>query len=270
MKARHVCTALGVAFAVGAVVFMRSLVATNDRQAVAVAERLLRAVPVAEGASVAQMALDFRPEGRVMQGPPMMACVATRPGVDGAVVTRALFAQRRLKVPEVGEELTFIGRRGAYRVRLAGVIDWERPARGYPNVFVSPETAAEIGEEWRPWEAKGADEIAPAFRSDAGRHMDLAKPLLLWAAALTALCLLVNSLLLSVEARRREIAVLRVVGLTRLGVALRVAAESAALSLAGLALGVALGLGALAAFVACDAETFPMGVAVDFAGVAAA
>ena len=113
MKARHVCAALGVAIAVGAVVFMRSLVATNDRQAVAVAERLLDAVPVPAGALVAQLALDFRPGGRVMQGPPMMACIATKPGVQGAVVAKALFAQRRLKPPPVGTELTFVGRRGA-------------------------------------------------------------------------------------------------------------------------------------------------------------
>ena len=269
MKARHACAALGVALAVGAVVFMQSLVATNDRQAVAVAERLLKSVPVPADARVSQMTLDFRPGGRVMQGPPMMACIATKDGTDGAIVTKALFAQRRLKVPETGTELTFVGRRGAYRVRLAGVIDWERPARGYPNVFVSPETAAEIGEEWRPWEEKSADAVAPAFRSDAGRNMDRAKPLLLWAAALTALCLLVNSLLLSVEAQRRDLAVLRVLGMTRGGVALRVAKESAALSFAGLALGVAIGLGSLSVYVACDTATFPMGIAVGVAGLAA-
>ena len=270
MKARHVCAALGVAIAVGAVVFMRSLVATNDRQAVAVAERLLESVPVPADAQVAQLALDFRPGGRVMQGPPMMACIATKPGVKGAVVAKALFAQRRLKPPPVGTELTFVGRRGAYRVPLAGILEWEHPARGYPNVFVSTETAAEIGEPWTPWEPKSADELAPAFRSDAGRNMDRAKPLLLWAAALTALSLLVNSLLLSVEARRREIAILRVVGMTRGGVAMRVAAESVALAIVGLALGICGGVGALSAYVAADASTFPMGMAVDAEGILAA
>ena len=147
MKARHACAALGVALAVGTVVFMRSLVASNDRQASAMAGRLLESVPVPKGSSVAQMALDFRPGGRVMQGPPMVASVATKPGVEGAVVTKALFAQRRLKAPPVGSELTLVGRRGAYRVVVSAVLDWERPVRGYPNMFVSPETAAEIGEE---------------------------------------------------------------------------------------------------------------------------
>lgn len=270
MKARHICAVLGVAAAVGAVVFIRSLTATNDHQAVAVAERLLAAVPVPGGANVARLALDFRPEGRVMQGPPLMACIATKSDVKGAVVTKALFAQRRLKVPPVGTELVFVGRRGAYRVPLTGVIDWERPARGYPNVFVSPETAAEISEEWSAWEPKNAAAIAPAFMSDTGRHMDRAKPLLLWAAALTALCLLVNSLLLSVEARRRETAILRVVGMTRFGVALRVAAESLTMAVAGVAFGIAVGIAALAAFVSADAATFPMGMAVDARGIVVA
>ena len=269
MKARHICAVLGVAAAVGAVVFVRSLAATNDRQALAVAKRLIAAVPVPDGAQVARFALDFRPEGRVMQGPPLMACVATKPGVKGAVVTKALFAQRRLEPPPIGTELVFVGRRGAYRMPLTGVIDWDRPARGYPNVFVSPEAAAEIGEEWGAWKHKDAAGLAPAFMSDTGRHIDRAKPLLLWAAALTALCLLVNSLLLSVEARRRETAILRMIGMTWTGVAMRVAAESLAMAAVGAALGAAAGAAALAAFVAVDADTFPMGLALDVRGVAA-
>ena len=77
MKIRHICAVLGVAIAVGTVVFMQGLVATNDHQATAVAERLLKEVPVAAEAKVAQFAIDYRPSGRVMQGPPLVACVAT-------------------------------------------------------------------------------------------------------------------------------------------------------------------------------------------------
>ena len=77
MKVRHVCAALGVAIAVGTVTFMQGLVETNDHQATAVAERLLREVPVATEAKVAQFAIDYRPNGHVMQGPPMMTVVAT-------------------------------------------------------------------------------------------------------------------------------------------------------------------------------------------------
>ena len=83
MKVRHVCAILGIAIAVGAVVFVRSLIATNDRQSVAVAERLLKALPVATDAKVATLQLDFRPEGHVLQGPPMIAMIATRTGELG-------------------------------------------------------------------------------------------------------------------------------------------------------------------------------------------
>ena len=68
MKTRHVCAAIGVAAAVGAVAFMQSLVATNDAQAVRVAERLLAEMPVEEGAKVCSMQLDFRPDGNPVAG----------------------------------------------------------------------------------------------------------------------------------------------------------------------------------------------------------
>ena len=180
---------VGIAAAVGAVVFMQSLVATNDAQSVRVAERLLRELPVEADASAARLQLDFRPDGRVLQGPPMTAVVATRSegglSKGECLVSKALFAQRRVKnLPPPGEYLTLVGRRGAYHVRLAGYLEWDRPLRGYPNMFVSSETAAEIGEEWNAFPRQTAEELAPGFRSDAGRNMDRAKPLLLWAAAL--------------------------------------------------------------------------------------
>ena len=271
MKTRHLCAILGVAIAVGVVTFMQSLVATNDHQAAAVAERLLQAVPVAEGAETSTFALDYRPGGRVMQGPPMIAVAATGgaslpPGE--CVVTRALFAQRRLPPPPAGTELTLIGRRRTHRLKIAAVIDWEKPLRGYPNLFVSPETADGIDEEWRPWRAKSVAELAPGFQSDAGRNFDRAKPLLLWAAALTALCLLVNSLFLSVEAKRKDIAILRMIGMTRGGVVRLVAGESVLLTAVGLLLGVAGGVAALAAYVAADAAAYPSGLAVAWRPVA--
>ena len=270
MKARHICATLGIAAAVGAVVFMQSLVATNDRQAVAMAERMLSAVPVEAGAKSVQLQLDFRPDGRVLQGPPMIAFAAVRKGIDGALVTKALFTQRRVKnLPSVGDELTLVGRKGAYRVRIAGFVEWERPVRGYPNMFLPPSAVAEIDEDWQPFEPVTAEEAASMFMSDAGRNMDRAKGLLLWAAALTALCLLVNSLFLSVESRRRELAVLRMVGLTRFGVAKLVAKEALLLSLGGLAVGTFAALAALRVYVACDAETFPSGTAVGIPGIAA-
>ena len=270
MRARHICAVLGIAAAAGAVVFTQSLVATNDAQAVAIAERLIKAVPVDADARTVQLQLDFRPDGRVLQGPPMMAYAATRPGLDGALVTKALFAQRRVKnLPAIGDELTLVGRKGAYRVKLAGYLDWERPARGYPNMFLPPSAVAEIDEEWQDFKPVSAEELSPMFRSDAGRNMDRAKPLLLWAAALTALCLLVNTLFLTIESRRMEIATLRILGMTRGGVAKMVVREALALVAAGLALGIGGAIAALFAYVACDAETFPAGVAIGMKGVMA-
>ena len=285
MKVRHICAILGVAIAVGTVTFMQGLVATNDHQALAVAERLLKDVPVANEAKVAQFAIDYRPDGKVMQGPPMMACVATelrrqecrRPALEGSqvgaatflspqlgpgecVVTKAMFAQRRLAVPPVGTVLTLIGRKKTHELKIAAVLDWEKPLRGYPNCFVSAETAAAIDEEWRDWQPKTAEELAPAFTSDAGRNMDRAKALLLWAAALTALCLLVNTLFLSIEAKRKEIAILRMVGMTRGGVAARVFSMSFWLAVIGDFLGVAVAWAALWVYVKIDPTTFPMGI----------
>ena len=278
MKVRHICAILGVAIAVGTVVFMQGLVATNDHQAMAVAERLLREVPVANEAKVAQFVIDYRPNGRVMQGPPLVACVAAselrsrndefRIKDGECVVARAMFAQRRLPVPSVGTELTLIGRKKTHYLKIAAVIDWEKPLRGYPNCFVSAETAAAIDEEWRDWEPKTVEELAPGFTSDAGRNFDRAKALLLWAAALTALCLLVNSLFLSIEAKRKEIAILRMVGMTRGGVARRVMGEAIGLTIAGLVLGVLASLVLLEGCVACNATTYPMGMAISWRHIA--
>ena len=262
MKARHLCAVAGVAIAVGTVVFMQSLVASNDAQAPAQAAALLKALPVAADAETVRLTIDFRPGGRVMQGPPLAAEIATKPGVAGIAIARSAFAARRLQPPAVGDELTLVGRNGTYRLTVSEILPWSKPIRGYPNAYVSPETAATIGEEWRAFEPKTAAALAPGFTSDAGRHFDLSKGLLLWAAALTALCLLLNSLYLSIEAQRRDIAILRTLGLTRGGVIRRVLAESLALTAAGCALGTAVAVAAVYLYVAADRELFPAGAAL--------
>ena len=89
--------------------------------------------------------------------------------------------------------------------------------------------------------------------------MDYARPLLFAAAILTALCLLVNSLLLAVESNRRVLATLRTVGLTRGGVLALVTAESLFATGVGWLLGCLGGIGALVLFVAADPVSFPVG-----------
>ena len=275
MKARHVCAVLGLAIAAGTVVFMRALVASNDAQAETVATRLLRTVPVEPTARTMRATLDFRPDGRVLQGPPLMGVFATAADLapSGEVtVTRALFSQRRLETPPVGTTLTFLGRKGAYRLKLAKIIEWDRPLRGYPNAFVSPETAAAIGEEWTPYRAPTAAELAPGFRSDAGRNFDRARGLLLWAAALTALGLLVQTLCLSVEAKRRDYAIQRVLGATRGRIVRQVWGEACVLGLAGYGVGALGASAALWAYTAADAALFPEGGVLPLSafGIAAA
>ena len=269
LKTRYACAIVGVAIAAGTVAFMQGLAEANDHQALAVATRLLEEVPVAADARVADFALDYRPGGRVMQGPPLMACAATVPDAGRraasvprgeCLVTRSLFAARRLPVPPVGTELALIGQRKTHRLKIAGFLDWEKPLRGYPNCFVAAETAAAIDEEWRGWEPKTAAELAPGFTGDAARDFGRAKALLLWGAALTALCLLVNTLFLTVEARRRELAVLRMVGMTRGGVVERIFGLSCGLAVAGDFLGVAVAWAALWVYVRLDPATFPMGM----------
>lgn len=268
MTARRASAVLGSAFAAAAVVFMSSLVATNDRQAVSVAERLLAAIPVKAGAMTVSLAADYRPGGRVMQGPPLMAVVAEDEGVEGAMVAKSFFAARRLDLPPVGETLVLVGRKGAYKIKIAGFIDFDRPARGYPNILVPPEVASQIGEEWRPFEGGDAKTLSRAFTSDAARSFDMSKTLLLWAAFLTALALVANSLFLSIEAKRREIALLRVVGMTRAAVAGKVFLEAASIAFSGAVLGAALGTAALFAYVACDKAMFPEGAAVSYSAAA--
>ena len=274
MKARHVCAVVGVALAVGLVVFMHSLARSNDHQGLTFARQMLSALPVEADAKVAMLAPDYRPDGRPLQGPPLRAVIATRTDGSipdgGIVVSRALFAQRRMAPPAVGAELTFAGRQGAYVLKVAEVLDWDRPVRGYPNSYVSEKTAADIAEMWNDWEPRTAEELAPGFTGDDGRNLGRVQPLLLWAAFLTALALVVNSLFLSIEAKRRDLAVLRVLGLTRAGVMRRTCAEALFLSLGGALVGSALAVAAVAAYVASERTLFPVGPAFAWRSVGAA
>ena len=265
MRARHVCAVAGVAIAAGLVVFVNSLAKTNSFQSLVLAEALLASSPVESGAKTAMLSPDYRPGGIPLQGPPLRALVATREGdtipEGGIVVSRALFAQRRLQPPRVGEEMVFSGRRAAYRLKVAGILDWNRPVRGYPNAFVSTATAASIGEAWSEWHAKNATDLAEGFANDAQRNFSRAQPLMFWAALFAALALVANSILLSIEAKRREIAMLRTLGLTRLGVVAKTCKAALLQTLAGVAIGGAAAYVAVVAYVVSCKELFPAGMA---------
>ena len=336
-KARFACAAVGVAAAAGAVTFMFSLAATNDAQAPALAERASapwaawkvegrfgrRGAPppaakeAERGAErggkgrgerpvgprpdlrmpLVAMTIDYRPGGRVLQGPPMMAVVAAAPGenpyastrlsegrwVDGAASEPEVVCTRntlrrfgRGESAALGEMVKFVGRKGAMSARLVGYLDEVKLPMGFPDTFANTAAFALLdGEEhgsislWKtPVEVPGAltpksETVVAGFKSDEQRRMDYARPLMLVASVLTALALLVNSLLLSVEANRQSLAILRTIGMTRLGVVGFVAAESFLSALAGLAAGVFLSALSLRAYVAADAAAFPSGAAFD-------
>ena len=272
MKVRDACAVFGVAVAAAAVVFMQSLVESNDAQAGFVAKRMLAALPVEAGSPCVRMALDWRPGGRVMQGPPMavFAAVSRLVPTGGVAVAKSLFRQRRLAAPQVGADLVLVGDKGAYRLKAAAILDWDRPSRGWPNVLVHPDVAKTIGEEWKPFDPPSAEVLEKSFASDAGRHFDMSSALLVWAALLAAACILANTMMLSAESRRRDVAIARLLGMTRGGVVLRMAAEALALSVCGAAAGIAAGLAAARLYVACDPALFPEGFAASRGAVAAA
>ena len=334
-KARFACAALGVAAALGAVVFTYSLKTSNDAQAPALARiavapwqswkvdgRFLRPrrgmPPPAPAEEIPEtpvvhppaadlvlplvgMTIDYRPGGHVLQGPPMRGTLAPAPAecpyanatlsgrwVDVAspaleIVAAKSALQRfgRGTPPDLGSVIKFVGRTGTMSATLVGYLDGVKIQPGWPTVFANAAAFDALAAEehgsialWRDkvvgTGVKTIDDISASFETDAGKNFGRAKALLLWAAALTALCLLVNSLFLSIEANRRQIAVLRTIGLTRGGVVRYVLAESLLATLAGIAVGVAVSIAALYVYVAADKEMFPAGPALSVPAIGGA
>lgn len=326
-KARFVCAVAGLAVAVGALVFMTSLVATSRAQAPRLAAvacapwaawqtegltfgrrpSMSEPPPQAVRASASpdlrlralNLTIDYRPNGRVMQGPPMRALLAEAPptNVYGVVslaegrwvdaasrapevvcVRRTMRRFGRVPEPPLGSSVKFVGRCGTMTATIVGYLDGGSLPREFPSVLANPAAFSAFREEplgavaffrQMPGDVTPdlltprSERVIRAFQGDDQKRMDYATPLLLAAAFLTALSLLVNSLLLSVESNRPTFMTLRTVGLTRGGVVAFVAAESICAGLVGWLVGVVVALGALAAYVACDPVAFPVGRAPD-------
>ena len=318
-KARFACAAVGIALAVGSLVFTTSLVATNNAQAPDAARKACAPWSAwqVEGIERGQqpdllldtlsLTVDYRPGGHVLQGPPMRALLAKAPAENpyGAVrltqgrwvdensaareVVCVKGAMRRFgqAAPALGETLKFIGRKGTMSAKIVGYLEGSKLPREFPYVFANAAAFAALAEEkkgrvafyregvWAGREGTpctgtsgtvltaDSPEVVAAFKADEQKRMDYAKPLLLVAAFLTALSLLVNSLLLSVEANRPTLATLRVLGLTRTGVVGFVMIEAIVSAVIGWIVGVAGAIGALSAWVASDAAAFPAGMALD-------
>ena len=345
MKARHICAALGIALATGSIIFMHSLIATNDAQAPTVARQLTApwsawqieglkmrgrrgAPPPSKGEiqrghgpakmpmrgprpdlelPCVQMQIDYRPGGHVLQGPPMTGIVAPAaplrgtspygcaPLVEGRWVDESAAEPEMVctrgtlirfagegELPALGTIVKFIGEKTSVAFKIVGYFDTKKLPQGWPGAFVNrggfdalePETKGRI-RFWKtaPMEPipnlQTVEDIAPQFTSDSARNMNRARPLLLWAAALTALCLLLNSLFLSIEHQRRDLAILRMLGLTRSGVVGHVLKESILLTCLGVAFGLILSSAALFIYVACEHALYPMGAALSWTSILA-
>ena len=193
--------------------------------------------------------------------------------------------------PPLGSAVKFVGMKGTMTAKVVGYLDDAKLPMGWPGVFVNKAAFDAFADEPRgtlalytdlkdlkdvkdPKDLKDlksagelltptSESVVRGFTGDEQRRMDYARPLLLAGAILLALCLLVNSLLLSVEANRRPLAILRTIGLTRGGVVRLVTAESLAATIVGLLAGCGVALGALAIYVAADSVAFPTGPSID-------
>ena len=260
------------------------------------------------------MQIDYRPGGRVLQGPPMLAVIghgakenpygATRlvagrwpdeasSDFEIACTKNTLRRFGRGEPPALGTEIKFVGQKGTMAAKVVGYLEEAKLPMGWPGVFANGAAFGALAEEthgsasfWLekpdipdPDAAAGAvpawggpgriltadsPSVVESFRGDEGRRMDYATPLLLVASVLTALCLLVNSLLIAVEANRRTLATLRTVGMARSGVLALVAAESFLSTFCGWLLGCLGAVAVLVPYVAADPVAFPVGAAVSW------
>ncbi len=106
---------------------------------------------------VRSVTIDYRPDGRVMQGPPMSAVVAlarpegspytqstlngTWPDPDDpaplAAVCTSIFSPRRLTPPPLGSTLVLLTPQGTLNLTIAAYIDYPQIAAGFPTIFTT-------------------------------------------------------------------------------------------------------------------------------------
>lgn len=311
-KVRFLSAVAGIAAAVGCIVFTEALKSSNAVQGEAKARRM--AAPFAAWRSdmkgpmrgrgpdrdvkrvetdlkpdmtlnLASFTIDYRPDGRVLQGPPMRAVLAEIPAeFDGSptepqvAVTKAMF-RPGMMLPEVGSTIDFVSRNGLVKAKVAKVIvddrldgDWTRLPGMYTGIankalvdFAAREERGTL-ECWlkEPPDAEAAGimtpkSVAPMLAGDESRNFARADAILLFGAVITAFGLLLNSLVLGLESSRRRFGVLRTAGLAGSGVAKIVAVESALAGLLGWFIGNYAARWAAKIFVGMDPGAFPEG-----------
>ncbi|MBO5643438.1 MAG: ABC transporter permease [Kiritimatiellae bacterium] len=308
-KARFLCAIAGVATAVSLFVFTSSLSKTASEQAPILAQKAVKPYVAWSNApqtqksdlalQVVRMSVDYRPGGRVLQGPPMRVVVANAPESNPydsyeflsgrwldnkspeleIVATRS--AMKRFGRGEgikLGEKVRLVGLKGVIEARLVGYIDGPKLPFVLPNVFANKAAFDKLLSEkievvslWKTLpkdankiETPNDEQVVRRYISDEQRKMDYARPLMFIASILTALALLVNSLLISVEANRRNLSILRMVGLTRFGVVKFVFVESFVSVAFGLVIGFLLAIFSLWLYVRAFPSDFPAGLTFDY------
>ncbi len=124
---------------------------------VVAAVQALSSVESTLACKVLRTTLDFRPDGKVMQGPPLMASMALASAsgcpYDEAKITgtwpdpeseepvvalcSAIFSSRRLAPPPLGSTLVMLTSTGTVTVRICAIIDFPEAVSGFPTAFAS-------------------------------------------------------------------------------------------------------------------------------------
>lgn len=123
-------------------------------------EASLRSLPAVQSllaCRVLRATLDYRPGGRILQGPPLRAgivqaeaagCPYAGVAVTGewpdpddpapvAAVCAAVFTPRRLAPPPIGSQLVLLTESGTLTVRIGAIVDLPEAVPGFPTLFVS-------------------------------------------------------------------------------------------------------------------------------------
>ena len=273
--------------------------------------------------------LDYRPDGRVMQGPPLMAtmtlastsgCPYAEAKIAGrwpdpaseepaVAVCSAVFAPRKLAPPPIGSPLVMITPYGTVTAKIVAIIGFDQTVNGFPTAFatigamrqasggtfdsqpnlllcrlrdgagakavkqaveqLSPQIPAapvpgqqvSAPPEKNPLcTAVERKDVESQYASDKLQNFKRQAPLLLTLSVLTALCMLVNALTMSVEQKLRVLALLRAAGMTVRQVSHVVMLEGVAIAFSGWLVGLLGGWAVLTAFVSRTEDAFPEGV----------
>jgi putative ABC transport system permease protein len=251
--------------------------------------------------AVQSFSLDFRPGGRVLQGPPMMAAFAPLPASGLPFATPVLEGRlpdpgsetpevladlslfgRRVPKPDLGSPMPIVLPQGVCSATIVGFYRGSPLIPDFPTAWLNPAAVRAIAPlaPRRSFDAPNlllvetAPRADPAglapildslpggaacrlatraavesrFRSDTVSNLVRSLPLSLSLAVLTASFMLVAVMNIGLAARRRQLAVLRCIGLSRRGAAALAALETLFLLLPGWLLGLLGGTAVLQAF----------------------